>query len=259
MNSFGTLFVKELVEAWRDKKLVWLPVVMCILAILQPISLYYMPQIMNKAGNLPPGTEIKIPVPTGEEVLAGTLSQFGVLGIAIVVLSVMGSIAAERNSGVLSLIMVRRVSPLQYIGSKWAAQAVMLLASFAASYLLACYYTALLFNQVAWTRILASLGIYSLWILFAMTITLGAGTLLRKSGGIAGISLAFIAALSLCSSLFPRFMKWSPSNAQSQAAKLLTEGAGSASLPVMLVSAAVLIAVIFFAAVACFKRYETYS
>lgn len=112
MNTFLVLFKKEMLEAWRDKKLIWLPIVMSILAISQPISLYYMPEILEKSVNLPEGAVIKLPVPTGAEVLAGTLSQFGTIGTAIVILSVMGSIAHERNSGSLSLLMARPVQPL---------------------------------------------------------------------------------------------------------------------------------------------------
>lgn len=258
MNTFLVLFKKEMLEAWRDKKLIWLPIVMSILAISQPISLYYMPEILEKAGNFPEGAVIKLPVPTGAEVLAGTLSQFGTIGTAIVILSVMGSIAHERNSGSLSLLMARPVQPLQYIGSKWAAHAVILIFSFSLGYFLAYYYTNLLFSTVEMKRFFASLTMYSVWILFTMTITLFAGTMFKKIGGIAGASLLTVVIFTLFGSLFPKFMGWSPSNAQAQASSYLMTGRWAETFDFMVFSSIALIVIIFLLATVRFKRYESY-
>ncbi|MBS4161836.1 ABC transporter permease subunit, partial [Klebsiella pneumoniae] len=161
MNSFYMLFQKEWTESWKDGKLFWLPAVLILLGLIQPLSLYYMPQIIDMAGNLPEGAVIDIPRPRSEEVMASTLSQFSTVGTAIFVFSVMGSIVNERNQGSLSLVMARPVSPLQYIGSKWLQHVLLVLASFAVSYGLAFYYTNLLFGKVEFERFLFSLSVYS--------------------------------------------------------------------------------------------------
>lgn len=258
MSTFITLLKKEWLEAWRDKKLIWLPVVLCILAVSQPISTYFMPEILEMAGNLPEGAVIEIPVPSGEEVLAGTLSQFGIVGTAIFVLSAMGVVSNERNSGSLSLLMARPVKPFIYIASKWAAQASIFILSFALGYGLAYYYTNLLFNQVDFHRFVSSFGVYSLWILFTLSITLLLGTLMRKSGGIAGMSIMTVAGLSIIGSLFPKFMGWSPSNAQNQAGSMLMTGKWDDSFGLMLsVSLLMIIALVILASYA-FKKYESY-
>ncbi|OAK67396.1 ABC transporter permease subunit [Lederbergia galactosidilytica] len=259
MNVFLTLVQKDWIEAWRDKKWIWLPVVISLLAISQPISQYYMPQILDMAGNLPEGTVIEIPVPTGGEVLAGTLGQLGIIGTAIFVLSVMGSIAHERNSGALSLVMVRPVQAFQYIISKWVSNAIILLFSFVVGYSLSYYYTNLLFERVEIKAFLGSLFIYSLWILFVLTITLLTGTLLKNVGGIAGVSVVVLAVLSLGSSLFPKYMEWSPANAQSQASEyLLTGGIWGDSLTLMIIASLLLLIGLFLFTVYSFKRYERY-
>ncbi|MCJ7842717.1 ABC transporter permease [Lederbergia sp. NSJ-179] len=258
MSVFLTLVQKEWIEAWRDKKWVWLPIVISILAISQPLSQYYMPQILDMAGNLPEGTVIEIPVPTGGEVLAGTLGQLGIMGTAIFVLSVMGSIAYERNSGALSLVMARPVQALQYIASKWVANAVILLFSFALGYGLCYYYTNILFDRVELKTFVGSLAVYSIWILFILSVTLLGGTLFKKAGGIAGGSLVVIAALSLGSSLFPKYMEWSPANAQSQASHYLLTGTWEDSLTIMLIASVFLLAGLFSLTVYSFKRYESY-
>lgn len=258
MNVFMTLFKKELQEAWRDKKLIWLPIVISILAISQPISQYYMPQILEMAGGLPDGTVIEIPTPSGAEVLAGVLSQLGIMGTAIFVLSVMGSIAHERNSGALSLVMARPVQAFQYIGSKWAANAVILLLSFVIGFGLCYYYTNLLFSHVEAKLFFGSMAVYSIWILFILAVTLLGGTLFKKIGGIAGASLVTLAFIALCGSLFPKFMGWSPANAQSQASHYLIMGSWGDSFIIMIASSIILLVAIFALTVHLFKRYESY-
>ncbi|WP_339162122.1 ABC transporter permease subunit [Siminovitchia sp. FSL W7-1587] len=258
MNIFWTLFKKEWREAWHDKKLIWMPVVLSLLAISQPITQYYMPEILDKAGNLPEGAVIQIPMPSGEEVLVGTLSQFGLIGTAIFVLGAMSLIADERNSGSLTLIMARPVHALHYIGSKWLSHALLYLLSFALSYGLAYYYTNLLFKDVALIRFIKSFAAYSIWILFALTVTLLAGTVLKKAAGIAGASLVTVAAIALSGSLFPKYMGWSPANAQDQAGSMLMTGKWADSFETMAVTSIILLACMFWASCIVFKTYESY-
>lgn len=258
MRTLWVLMLKEWQEAWRDRKLIWLPVVITLLAVSQPITQYYMPEILDMAGNLPEGAVIEIPVPSGEEVLAGTLSQLGLMGTAIFVLSIMGSIAHERNNGALTLVMARPVQPLHYIASKWAANAVILLLSFGIAYGLSYYYTNLLFNEVEAKRFFGSLAVYSIWILFTLAVTLLGGVFFRKVGGISGASLVAVSVLSLCGSLFPKFMGWSPSNSLSQASHFLMTGKWEDSFGLMLGSSFVLLACLFVFTVLKFSRYESY-
>ncbi len=258
MRTFTTLFKKEWLEAWRDKKLIWLPVVLSLLAVSQPISTYFMPEILDMAGNLPDGAVIEIPVPSGEEVLAGTLSQFGMIGTAIFVLSAMGVISNERTSDSLSLVMARPVEPFEYISSKWVAQALIFLLSFALSYGLAYYYTNLLFNQVEFKRFISSLGVYSLWILFTLSITLFLGTLMKKNGGIAGLSIMTVATFSILGTLFPKFMGWSPANALNQAGSILLTGKWEESIGVMMFVSIALIFGLVLLSIFSFKKYESY-
>jgi ABC-2 type transport system permease protein len=86
------------------------------------------------------------------------------------------------------------------------------------------YYTNLLFTPVDWSLMLSSLGIYSLWILFIISVTTLAGTLLKASSGIAGISIALLGVLSVSSGLFSRFMEWSPTNLRAHASGVLLNG-----------------------------------
>ncbi len=111
-TRFIVMVQKELLELVRSYKLLWVPLVYLLLGIMQPVSTYFMPVILEQAGSLPEGTVIEIPKPLGSEVLAQTLQQFGTLGVLVLVLVCMGTVSGERNNGTASLILVKPISVL---------------------------------------------------------------------------------------------------------------------------------------------------
>lgn len=259
MKNFLILFMKEMKESLRNGKWIWLPIVLIILGVSQPITSYYMPQILEAAGNLPEGAVIDFPIPTGEEVLIGAMSQYGTIGTLLFVLATMGVIAQERQNGSLTLVMVRPVSALQYIASKCVAQLCILLAALAASYIFTWYYTNILFHPVPWKTMLGSLVVYSLWIVFIVAVTVLFGTLLKNSGGIAGVSVMLLAAISIATTLFPAFTQWSPGNIRAQASLILLEGQWLSSVWTVVWSTLGVSVALFSLAVYCFKRMESFG
>ncbi|TKC15273.1 ABC transporter permease [Robertmurraya kyonggiensis] len=224
MKNYLTLLQKELTESFRNGKWIWLPIAFMIIGITQPITTYYMPQILENAGNIPEGTVIEIPTPSGVEVLASTLSQYGMIGSLLFVLSAMGVIDNERQNGALTLVMVRPVTAIQYIASKWTGQVLIALTSFLLSYGLTFYYTNLLFEQVKWELVITSFLIYSLWIIFIFSVTILAGTFIKSASGISAVSISFVGGLSVISNLFTKFTTWSPTNLRTHASAILMEG-----------------------------------
>ena len=247
-----------MMDSLRNGKWIWLPIVLIIIGISQPITNYYMPQILEAAENLSEGAVIDFPIPTGEEVLIGTMSQFGTIGTLLFVLATMSVISQERQNGSLTLVMVRPVSALQYIASKCAAQLTILLTAFVASYLLAWYYTNILFSPAPWETMLGSLVVYSLWIVFIVVVMFYLA-LLKGSGGIAGVSVLLLAAIGLATTLFPRFTEWSPGNLRAQASVILFEGQWVSSVWTVVWSTLGLSVVLFSLAVYFFKRHESFE
>ena len=105
MRNFIILFKKEMKESMRNGKWIWLPIVLMIIGIMQPITSYYMPQILEMAGNLPEGAVIDIPMPSGEEVLISTFSQYGTIGTLLFVLALMNVISQERQNGLVFVVV----------------------------------------------------------------------------------------------------------------------------------------------------------
>ncbi|WP_338472448.1 ABC transporter permease subunit [Niallia sp. XMNu-256] len=258
MRIFMVLFKKEMMDSVRSGKWIWLPIVLMVIGISQPLTSYYMPQILEMAGNLPEGAVIDIPMPSGAEVLMGTLSQYGTIGTLLFVLALMNVISQERQFGSLSFVMMRPVSATQYMASKYVAQLCILLVALTASYLLTWYYTNILFDQVPWTLMLASLAVYSLWLVFLTAVTLFLGTLLRNSGGIAGASVMFLAAMSLLTTLLPKYMEWNPANLRAEASIILLEGEWQRSTSLLSISTLALSFLFFGLAVYAFRKLERF-
>ncbi|WP_166000772.1 ABC transporter permease subunit [Bacillus sp. Cs-700] len=258
MTRFLTLLNKEITELMRNGKLIWLPIVLMIIGISQPLTSYYMPQILDMAGNLPEGASITIPTPTGEEVLSGALSQYGTIGTLLFVLATMNVIAQERQNGSITLVMVRPVNEWQYLGSKTVAQLALLLLSLILSYCLTWYYTNLLFTPVDWQVMLSSLVMYCFWVIFVVCVTIFVGTILQHNGGIAGVSILFLSLISLLTSLLPKFMEWSPGNIRGEATKLLVEQQWTESAWTVIGSTATLSLLLFIAGVMVMRMYKRY-
>ena len=121
MMQWKTLFKKEMLEHWRNYKWIWVPLVIILLAIMDPITTYYLPLILESVGGLPDGAVIEMPTPLPRDVIMMSLGQLSSLGVLIIVLMMMGTISGEIKSGVSELILVKPVTYLNYITSKWAS------------------------------------------------------------------------------------------------------------------------------------------
>ncbi|MBH5320164.1 ABC transporter permease [Paenibacillus sp. GSMTC-2017] len=209
-TRFLVLLRKELLELLRSYKLIWVPLVFIILGIMQPVTNYYMPVILEKAGNMPVGTIIEIPKMSGVQVLTGTLSQFGTIGSLILVLAFMGIVSGERNSGAASMILVKPITFGAYITSKWTSMLIMSWGSLFAGYSASWYYTWQLFEWVDVKPFMTSYVLYSLWFSFVLTIALLFSSMLRSAAGAAFTTLGISILLSLLAGLLPKFLGSSP-------------------------------------------------
>jgi len=70
LSKWLVLYKKEWLEIIRSYKLIWVPLVFILLGAMQPVTTYFLPEILANAGNLPNGTVIKIPTPHASDVLA---------------------------------------------------------------------------------------------------------------------------------------------------------------------------------------------
>jgi ABC-2 type transport system permease protein len=256
MSQWLTLLQKEILEMWRNFKWIWVPITFVLLGVTEPLTSYYLPQILDSLGGLPDGTKIDIPIPTASEVLTAGLSQYSTIGVLIIVLSTMSIIAGERKSGVAAMILVKPVSYFSYITSKWAGSLLLVWLSFFIGYLATWYYTGQLFDWVPIGEFFQSFLLYGLWLTVILTITVFFSSMLFAPGMAGFISLAVVLILSIVSGTLSHLLEWSPAQLTSYAGVgLVTGELPEHTFPASILAATIII-VLLWLSVIIFKKKE---
>jgi ABC-2 type transport system permease protein len=190
MIGIFPLLKKELMEQLRTYKLLIVGVIFLFFGITTPLTLKYLPEIIELAGGS--GFEIAIPPPTGVQSLqeyAGTVGQIGVL---LAVLMAMGSIANERKNGTAVITLSKPVSRAAFVNAKIIGTTLTFLASlFAAS--LFCYgYTVWLIGDADLLAFIGNNLLIALFLIFCLAITLLFSSVFRSSLAAGGISLGLL-------------------------------------------------------------------
>ena len=227
MNPFMVLMKKEYVQMARDYKLVWLPLIFILLGISQPLLTYYLPDILASVG----GGEGIIIDPdmapnTGGEVIAATLgSQFDQIGLMILVISLMGIIQADKESGMLGFILTRPVPAGAYVGGKLLSHFTVTALSVAIGYFLAYAYAVFLFSGVSLVTAVLALLLYLVWVLFIVSLTSMLSTMINGQPVIALAGIGILLLCSMTSGMHPVMAWLNPAGMSLHAVQLLAAGA----------------------------------
>ncbi len=221
MRLWWVLFRKELLESSRNFKWLWMPCVFIIFGITEPLTAFYLPDILDAVGNLPEGTVIEIPKPTAGEVLLSTIGQYSTFGLLIVVLAFMGTVAGERKSGSAAMILVKPVSYLSYIFAKWAAALLLVLSSYSVGMMISWYYINLLFESITATSFFQTFVIFGAWLVFVLTLTVFFSSLVKMPGIAAFATIGITVILSFLSGTIENRFTWLPSNLTAYAQEIL--------------------------------------
>ncbi|MDV2883624.1 ABC transporter permease [Alkalihalophilus pseudofirmus] len=245
MRQWVVLFQKEVLEMTRNYKLIWVPIVFILLGMTDPLTTYYMPQILEMSGGLPEGAVFEMPTPAAQEVLMMVISQLNMLGVLIIVLASMGIISEERRSGLAGMILVKPVSYASYVTAKWAALSIVGLLSLFLGYLAGWYYVVVLFEAVSFAAFLQSYLLLALWFLFIFTLIILFNAALKVPGLVAFVTLTTIIILSIMTSTFESWMEWSPAQLTSHLGSILVEETVPQGLW-LTVSVTVILIIVFF-------------
>lgn len=240
MRSTWVFYRKEMLEMIRSYKLIWIPVVFIILGIMQPLTIYYMPEILKASGDVPQGLLESLELPSAPVVMAQALGQYGTIGMLVLALGSMNALAGERYSGTAEMIGVRPISTAAIVFAKWAALLTLLVIALGLGAAGAGYYTEQLIGPLSWNDVFFASGVYGLWLLCVVSATLLFSAFLRPPVA-AFLALALMAGLSLGNSLLPSWFDWTPTALSGLSAEILTNREGfrvgpylSASILIML-------------------------
>lgn len=256
MRQWFTLLHKELLEMIRNFKLIWVPIVFILLGASEPLTTYYMPQILDSVGGLPEGAVFEMPEPSPAEVFFSSLSQYDMLGVLIIVLTIMGTISGERKSGVVELILVKPVSFTSFITSKWASGLILLFLSYFAGLIVSWYYVGILFDWIPFIDFLYSFIIYGIWLSFVVTLTIFFNSFLKSPGVVAFLSLAVVLILNIISSSLSTVMEWSPAQLLNYTSEFLMKGSWPEETFIASIIAIVGMVILLVSSILIFRKKE---
>ncbi|WP_017187133.1 ABC transporter permease [Alkalibacillus haloalkaliphilus] len=208
--QWQTIFKKELTEHWRSFKWIWVPIVFIIFAIMDPLTMYYFPIIMDTVGNVPEGATMDFPTPSVAEAMIMSFSQLGMLGVLIAVVVSMGLVSKEVKSGVYELVLSKPVSFTNYITAKYVAILMLIAFSLAVSLLVGWYYVNILFGTISFIQITISILFFIVYFMMILGIVMLFNSFLKSQGLVAFLSIITVVALNVISSIYSHVITWSP-------------------------------------------------
>lgn len=251
-----TILQKELVENVRNVKWIWVPLVMILIASIDPISSYYLPQIIDAVGGMPEGAEIPLPEFKPSDIIMMSLSQISSIGVVVIVLISMGTISGERKSGVSELILVKPVSYFNYITAKWVSVLLLTLIAMTLGIFASWYYVNILFGELSFGMLLKIVFFFGLWMTIVVSLSIFYNTLVKTPGLVAFLTIATIVLMKAVTTIFAHLLEWSPNNISGYIQQMIVSGNIPTELTGTSVVTVLIVIILLAASIFTFKTKE---
>lgn len=253
MTNFSILFQKEWRENVRNFKILWIPLVFILFGISEPLTYYYLPQILNAVGNVPSDMVFQLPDYTPEQIIMSTIGQYQFIGMLIVAFGFAGIIARERKNGTATMLYVRPISYTSYVLSKLSIMGILIIGSACIGLLANVYYTYILYGTVDTVAFIGFLATYSVWLVFAIGVVICASA--AFSTGIASVvSIFLLVVVQLVDGLLGAYWTVSPWKLPMYAGQILSGNTDKTSFFWSLIVTLVVIVLLLGGAVYIAKR-----
>ena len=248
------LLHKELLEAWRTRRLLVLAAVFLLFGLLAPITAKLTPELLKLVGESAPGVVIQAPIPTSSDAVAQYVKNLSQILPLVVLLVSMGAVSGEKERGTLPMVVAKPVGRGAVLGCKFAVLALTVLAALGLGAVAAYYYTVILFGGLDVGGFVALNVIAGLYLLVVAALTFLASTLASGTPPAGVLAFGFWLVLVVLSAL-PEVGRWSPAALPAWAAEVGLGIQGTAAWPAVGVSA-LLIAAALGLALLAFRRHE---
>ena len=144
MTGFGVLLRKELVEAWRTRRLPVVAGLFIVLGMVSPLTARYLREIMQAAL----GDQLGVPIadPTAVMAVEQLQKNLAQLGALVAIALAMGSVSGELDRGTAALVLAQPVTRSAFLAAKLIALAIVLAIAVGLAAVSAWIYTAVLFE-----------------------------------------------------------------------------------------------------------------
>jgi len=221
MNGLAVLLSKEFRQQLATHRLLIVTVLFFIFGLGTPLLLHYLPSLV------PAEEMLEFPEFTANDAAESYVETFGQLGLLAAILVAMGAVARERESGTAAMVLSKPVSSAAFIVAKLAAVAFTFAVAITAGGL-GCYiYTVVIFGDPGAVNFLFANLVGGGFLLVCLSVTLMFSAFFRSQMAAGALSLVFLLALTLTTSL-PVMKDYSPGAMLSWATGL---AAGEATHP----------------------------
>jgi ABC-2 type transport system permease protein len=256
VSGFGTLLRKELLEAWRTRRLPVVAVLFLVVGIISPLTAKYLNEIVTLlAGDQLP---IALPEPSATMALEQLQKNIGQLGALAAIALAMGSVSGELDRGTAAMVLAQPVGRPAFLTAKLLAIAAVLGIAMLLASAVAWIYTAILFEPLpvgGWLA-MAVLSWLALTSWAALTFLASAAT--GSTMASAGIGFVALIGLSLVA-IVPAVDRLLPTGLTVPAMALAagnTAGLDGGRLATAVAGSVVLVAACLVGAIATFRRRE---
>jgi ABC-2 type transport system permease protein len=206
MKGWWPLFKKEVMEQIRTHRVIILAGVFLFFGLTSILTIKYLPEIIKMTGTPIP---IEMPAPTSLQALTEFSQTVLQMGVLVLILVSMGSIANEFKNGTALLTLSKPVTRIAFITSKLAALSLNLVISLVVSGLICYGYSVWLIGPADFGSFAAQSGLLALFLIFCLSLTLLFSSLFRSSLAAGGLALVTVIGLAILSS-FPKIGNYLP-------------------------------------------------
>jgi ABC-2 type transport system permease protein len=197
--GLGPLLRKELLEAWRTRRVLVVAIVFLAFGIASPFLARYLPELIK--GLAGGQIQIVIPPPTVGDAADQFLKNLGQAGILTAVLLAMGSVAVEKERGTAALVLSKPASRGAYLLAKMLAITSTLGIGLLLASIGGYAYTAFLFEALPPFGWAGMTGLLLLELVIYAALTFLGSVLTRSSVAAAAIGVGGLLVVALVSVL----------------------------------------------------------
>jgi ABC-2 type transport system permease protein len=198
MKGWWPFFKKEILEQIRTYRLLIVGGVFLFFGLTTPLTLKYLPEILKMTAK---SLQIIMPPATAADSLAEFASTILQLGVLVLILVGMGSIANEYKNGTAFLTLSKPVTRGAFVTAKMAALSLNLLLSLLVSGLVCYAYSVWLIGPAGFGAFMLQNALLALFLVFCLSLTLLFSSLFKSGLAAGGLAMAVIVFQALLSSL----------------------------------------------------------
>ncbi len=257
MSGFAVLLRKEIVEAWRTRRLPLVAILFVLLGLISPLTAKFLPDILKAAlGDQAAG--FPMPPADATQAVAQLLKNLGQLGALAAIALAMGAVSGELDRGTAALILAQPAGRGAFLAAKLVAIGLVLAVATGLGVAVAWVYTAILFEVPpvgGWVALFA-LQWLALFVWAALTLWASAAT--GSTTAAAGLGFVALMALSMAA-IVPAVARLLPAGLTEPAFALATgptSGLDWSALASACAGSAAVVLVAAVGAILAFRRRE---